>query len=263
MLIRSDAHHDNIHCDQDFERRHLEEARERNALIFDAGDLFCAMQGKYDPRSSMDDLRPEHKRSDYLDALVQTAAEFYRPYAGLFAFLGRGNHETGIMKRHGTDLTDALARKLREAGGVCVPGGYGGWARLLFTINKTVHFQLRLKYFHGASKNPDAQVTRGVIQTNRQAVYLANADVVVNGHSHDAYIVPIQREYLNDAGRVEQRVCWFLRTPSYKDEYGDGSAGWHVEGGKPPKPIGAIWMRLHVLSDKRQTVAPEFTLAVR
>ena len=264
ILLRSDVHHDNVHCDQAFEKRHLDEARERNALVIDGGDLFCAMQGKYDPRSSMDDLRPEHKRTDYLDALVETATEFYRPYADLFAVLGRGNHETGITKRHGTDLTDALARELRRAGGDVVPGGYGGWARFMFTINHTVRVQLRLKYFHGSAKNPDAQVTRGVIQTNRQAVYLANADVVLNGHSHDAYIVPIQREHLNDAGAVEQRVCWFLRTPGYKDEYSDGFGGFHVEGGKPPKPIGAIWMHLRAeASKKRIVVVPEFTLAMR
>jgi hypothetical protein len=27
-------------------------------------------------------------------------------------------------------------------------------------------------------------------------------------------------------------------TGTYKEEYGDGSKGWHVERGAPPKPVG-------------------------
>ena len=43
VLLRSDAHHDNIHCNRDLETAHLKKAKERGALIIDAGDLFCAM----------------------------------------------------------------------------------------------------------------------------------------------------------------------------------------------------------------------------
>jgi hypothetical protein len=262
VLLRSDAHHDNRHCDWDFERKHLDEARARNAIILDGGDLFCAMQGKYDPRSSMDDLRPEHKRTDYLDALVSTAADFYQPYARQFAILGRGNHETNITRRHGTDLTDALARKLREAGGNVYPGGYGGWVRFLFNVRTTFRTSKRLKYYHGAGGG--GPVTRGTIQTNRQAVYLPDADVVWNGHTHDAYVLPIQRERLNDAGRIQQDCVWYVRTPGYKDEYDDGATGWHVERGAPPKPIGACWMRFYLeRGDGEKGVGIEFTQAIR
>ena len=59
VLLRSDAHHDNVDCNRAMERAHLEKAVERNAPIIDAGDVFCAMQGKFDPRSSKEDCRPE------------------------------------------------------------------------------------------------------------------------------------------------------------------------------------------------------------
>ena len=242
VLLRSDAHHDNLHCDQTYEKQHLELAKERGAIVLDAGDLFCAMQGKYDPRSSMDDLRPEHKVTNYLDALVDTAAEFYKPYAANLVVLAEGNHETNITKRHGVDLTDALARELRHAGGNTFAGGYGGWVRFLFTVQKTMHQSLKLKYFHGSGGG--GPVTRGVIQTNRQAVYLPDADIVWNGHTHDAYALPIQRERLSQAGKVGQDCTWYIRTPGYKDEYGTGAGGYHVEGGRPPKPIGSYWLRL-------------------
>ena len=54
FLLSSDRHHDNPKTRQDLEQEHLKEAKERNAGVIDIGDLFCAMQGKYDRRASKD-----------------------------------------------------------------------------------------------------------------------------------------------------------------------------------------------------------------
>ena len=37
-------------------------------------------------------------------------------------------------------------------------------------------------------------------------------------------------------------------TGAYKEEYGDGSKGWHVERGAPVKPIGG---RILIIDNKR------------
>jgi hypothetical protein len=240
FLLSGDRHHDNLHCDQDFEREHLEEAKEKGAGILDVGDMFCAMQGKYDPRSSLESLRPEHKKDNYFDALIETAHTFYKPYAANFLVVAQGNHETSIIKRNGTNLVDRFCAKMRESGSPVQMGGYGGWIRFQFMFNGS-RIVKRLKYFHGSGGG--GPVTRGVIQTNRQAVYLPDADIVLNGHTHDQYIVPIQRERLNQKGVIEQDCTWYVRTGTYKDEYRDGSGGWHVERGGPPKPIGAVWLK--------------------
>lgn len=244
ILHSSDEHHDNLHCRQDLEREHLEKAKARKALVFKYGDTFCAMQGKYDPRSNMDDIRPEDVGVDYLDRIVKHAAEFYAPYAQNLVLLGKGNHETNILNRMGTDLTSQLATRLKDAGGNTFIGGYGGWVILRFVIFETQKQSMRIKYHHGSGGG--GPVTRGVIGTNRQAVYLPDADVVVNGHTHDAYIVPIRRERVTPLGAVSLDYTYYLRTPGYKDEYGDGSRGWAVERGMAPKPQGAIWQRLYV-----------------
>ena len=257
LLLSADRHHDSIFCDRKLERQHLEQVKERDALIFDFGDLFCAMQGKYDPRSSMDDIRVEDVGQNYLDLIVQHAADFYEPYVKHFAVIGQGNHETNIRKRHGTCLTSAVVSQLNSRGGNCLVGGYGGWVRIMFHIQKTQRQSLKLKYHHGAGGG--GPVTRGVIQTNRQAVYLPDADIVVNGHTHDSWIVPIKRERLSDAGKVKQDLLWFIRTPGYKNEYADGSGGYHIEKWGPPKPIGAIWARLFF---ERNQVHVEFTQAI-
>jgi hypothetical protein len=92
VLLRSDVHHDNPKCDQDLERQHLQEALDYDAPIIDNGDLFCAMQGRWDKRADKSALRPEHQGSNYFDLLVETAADFYDPFKSHLAVLGRGNH---------------------------------------------------------------------------------------------------------------------------------------------------------------------------
>lgn len=242
ILLSSDRHHDNAHTDHSLEQRHLKQALERSALIIDCGDLFDAMQQFSDPRASKDALRMENKQAEYLDSLVDSAAKFYTPYAKNFVIMGMGNHETAILKRHGHNLTKALVRRLNEAGGQVFSGGYGGWVQMFFTMRRTVKTSLNLKYFHGSGGG--GPVTRGVIQTNRQAVYLPDADIVLNGHVHEAYHVAIARERLSQGGKVNQDIVDYVRTSTYKQEYGDGIGGWHVERGGAPKPLGAVWLRL-------------------
>jgi len=243
FLLSSDRHHDNAHTDQDLERRHLDQALEKGAGIIDCGDLHCGMQGKYDKRSDLSQCRPEQQQGRYLDSLVEYAAEFYAPYAHNWIVVGRGNHEQSILKNHETDLTERTVQALNTMTGSNIQaGGYGGW--VIFAIKRHGSIKtFRLKYFHGAGGG--GPVSRGVIQTNRMAVYTPDADIVVTGHTHDQWLVPIARERINTVGKVfvdEQVHC---RAGTYKDEYGDGHSGWHVERWGPPKPVGAWWMKFY------------------
>jgi hypothetical protein len=106
VLLRSDAHWDNPDSNRNLMKKHLEQAKQRNAAVLDFGDLFCAMQGKYDRRSNKDKVRPEHQSGQYLDKLVDTAVEWHAPYAHLWAAQYQGNHEcldpeTFVLTRHG------------------------------------------------------------------------------------------------------------------------------------------------------------------
>ena len=244
FLLSSDRHHDNAHTDHGMERRHLQEALEKQAGIVDAGDLHCAMQGKFDPRQDRSALREEYQGGDYLDALVRESAKFYQPYAKNWIVIGRGNHEQSILRRHETDLTERTAQaiKMLEPESPVVAGGYGGWVIFRVTRGKNTHI-VRLKYFHGAGGG--GPVTRGVIQTNRMAVYLPDADIILTGHTHDTWLVPIARERCTARGRLAHDEQVHIRAGTYKDEYQDGYSGWHVETMKPPKPMGAWWLRFY------------------
>lgn len=249
ILLRGDAHQDNKHCLQKIEEQHLDLAIERNAPIFDVGDLFCAMQGRGDPRSDYDSLRPEHKTANYIGALVETAAHRYKKYAPYWALLGKGNHESAVLKNKNYDLTSGLATLMnKEKGAFVTVGGYGGWVRFMFRVHQTRRTSLNMKYHHGSGGG--GPVTKGVIDTNRQSVYLPDAAIVVNGHVHENYVVAQPRERLSESGVIHRDYMWFVRTPTYKDEYGDGSGGFHIEKGRGPKPIGCVWGRFYYDRDR-------------
>jgi hypothetical protein len=244
LLVTSDRHHDKIDCNRELELDHLEKAKERGAFIIDVGDLFDAMQGKYDPRRTYNDLRPEYKVDNYLDEIVADAAKFYAPYADRFLVIGKGNHETSILKNNSVDLTNNLVHRLNyDHGGHIQPGGYGGWVRILVSCASHKD-SILIRYFHGSGGG--GEVTRGAIQTNRQAVYLPDADIVLNGHTHDAWHIPIARHRISGKGSLYQDIQHHIRTSTYSNDYDKGSEGWYVETGKPPKPMGAVWIRLSV-----------------
>jgi hypothetical protein len=97
-----------------------------------------------------------------------------------------------------------------------------------------------------------APVTKGTIQTNRRAVYVPDAEIIVSGHTHQEWYFPIQRMRVSRKGRVYQDTQWHVSLPSYKDSFKDGySYGeWAIEKGFPPAPIGAAWLRLKLKGGK-------------
>lgn len=250
VLLSGDRHHDNPHTDHDLELQHLDEAVRRRAAILDVGDLFCAMGGKADPRASKHGVtREEHAMAnDYFDSLVRHAAEFYSPYAKHFIAIGRGNHESSVLKRQETDLTTRLCERMSTMTGHHVQaGGYGGWVQFRVTIGMNKRTALSLKYFHGSGGG--GLMTFDTLRVRRQASYLPDADVIVCGHVHESWWMKIGRERLVSQNGVYRTVLesqHHVRTGTYKDEYGSGAGGWHIEKGGPPKCLGAVWMRLYL-----------------
>lgn len=244
FLLRGDAHHDNLHSMHDLEQEHLELAVKRGAGILDFGDLFCAMQGKWDKRADPRQFR-EELRFNYLDSLVNYNSEFYLPYAPHFVMLSPGNHETAVRRRHETDLTTRLGERMKLAGSALQVMPYAGWVRFMFNRGQQQE-SVRLRYTHGYGGG--GAVTKDVIQTSRQAVYL-DADIIVSSHTHDSFQLPIMRERLNQAGIPELNEMTFLKLGGYKDEFSEGE-GWAVERGICPKPPGACWLRFYRIPRK-------------
>ena len=245
ILLISDLHWDNPKCDRDLLKKHLDEAIAINSKILINGDLFCLMQGSFDPRKVKSDIRPEHNKANYFDAIIDTAVEWFAPYAKNIAVIGYGNHETSILKRQETDIIERFVTLLNYKCQTQVEvGGYGGWVIWQFKGSEASHNskQFKLKYMHGFGGG--GAVTRGTIQHNRMQVFIEGADAIWMGHVHEDYEMTYTSEYLCSKNTIKQRNILMVRTPTYKEEYGDGSKGWHVERGATPKPLGGRWLIL-------------------
>tara|TARA_R100000278_G_scaffold12718_1_gene13631 strand:- start:572 stop:1441 length:870 start_codon:yes stop_codon:yes gene_type:complete len=260
FLLSSDRHWDNPHSDWKLQKKHLDQARERNAKVLDFGDLFCVMQGKYDRRASKSNVRPEHQNDNYLDSVVNTAVDWFSPYADMFALISEGNHESAIRRNHETDLIERFVSALNYKNDTHLTKGlYTGWVRFRFirtsSGKKGTSRVLNLNYTHGYGGG--GPVTKGVIQANRKSVYLPDADFCVSGHIHEHWLMTQPRERIAHNGRcyIDEQVHVCL--PTYKEEYLIGQ-DFHRERGRPPKPLGAYWIRFYM---ERDDVKYEFIRA--
>ena len=273
FLLSGDRHHDNPHADHALELKHLNEARERKAGIIDVGDLHCAMEGKFDPRRNKAGIREEHAMAaDYLDSLVRHASDFYAPYSENFVVIGRGNHESAILKNCETDITERTCERMSQTSGHKVhAGGYGGWVRFGVEINGE-RYGLSLKYFHGAGGA--ALMSFDTLKVRRNAAITPDADIIVQGHVHKQWFMPLSRERMvcdRHGCRIISDIQYHVRTGTYKDEFGDGHSGWHIEQGRGPEVQGAVWMRLYLAKQTGKStgniaktyyqLTPEFHLA--
>jgi hypothetical protein len=248
FLLRSDAHHDSLHCQQDLEMKHLKEAKEMGAGILDFGDCFDVMGGKFDKRADPMSLRPELRYKEYFDAAVSYLANDYEPFAENWLLLSEGNHEMTVRERQETDIRERLAERLRQKGSPVLTGSYQGWIRFMFSAGNGQRMSYKMRYTHGYGGG--GPVTRDVIQAHRQMAYL-EADFLVSGHTHDSWALTARRETLLDSGRPVIKDVEIIKTGTYKDEYSCGS-GWAATKGLPPKPLGAHWLTFRMAVGKKR-----------
>lgn len=249
--LMADLHWDNPKCQRLLLLEHLEYFKANSIPFVLIGDTFCLMQGKYDPRRSKKDIRPEHNVPNYLDAVVNTAAEFFKPYAHLIKVVGYGNHETAIIKNCETDPLERFTTKL---GIPDTLGGYGGWIVVKIQYRRgQERRRYRIKYYHGAGGA--SPVTKGVIHNQRQQANTHGMDCFISGHVHNSYTMQTVVERLNINNRIELAEILHIRIPTYKEEYGTGYMGWHVERGAPPKPLGCYVLDLTLTKKGLQAVA--------
>lgn len=243
VLLTADRHLDNPHCKRAMVKRHLDQAVERGAFNIDLGDSFCAMQGKTDPRHQKGSVGEGQGVNDYFGTLLRQHFEFFKPYVSVLAVAGLGNHETKIIKHSEIDLTRALVDRLRDNGSKVVRGGYRGWVRCMFESDNGARYSRTIYYDHGSGGG--GPVTKGVIQTNRRAAMLCDADIVASGHIHESWVVELQKVGLSAQGVQTVRPQYHVCVPTYKDEFGETVEGFHHEKGAPPKPLGAWWIRFY------------------
>jgi len=184
LAILSDLHWDNPKCDRDMLKRHLDYCLKESIPVMVVGDLFCLMQGKGDRRGNKSDIRPEHNNAKYLDSIVETAVEWFSPYASILTVIGYGNHETAIIKHQETDLLQRFVDLMNYKNKSNIfTGGYGGWMVIKKEVKSSTSITKTLKYFHGSGGG--GIVTKGAINLTRALETYENMDVFVMGHIHE------------------------------------------------------------------------------
>ena len=249
-LLLSDVHFDSTKCDRDMLKDHLDKALALKASVYIFGDWFDLMQGMYDPRRSYSSLRPEYKSITYLDDVINDAVEFLDPYKEVLAMVGRGNHETNIEKRLSTSPIDRLVGAL---GGGIMAGPYSGWVQLVYSRNANNHggrHQRMLHFHHGYGGN--APRSKGVLNVDLDQKEWPDADVIVSGHTHQKWHVPISVERITDRLNTYEDTVHHLKLGSYKKL--DRFAGWEVEKGFQQPRLGGWWMDAELRRTKHDGV---------
>jgi len=237
LFVTSDIHFDSVNCNRKQFFQDMQSAIDNGSKIIVVGDFFDGMNGRFDPRRDYSHLRPEYRREDYYDYIIEDAAKLMKPYARHILMMTDGNHELSILKNANTDPTGRLVKLLSTEEHVVYRGGYGG-----IIMFRQGNHTTPTKYFHGSGG--EAPVTRGAIQTSRQAVFLPDFKIVLNGHSHHMYWIPVVRERISSEGQHYFDIQHHVRTPGYKMDYADGQGGWEVTRGGVPKPIGSFLLTI-------------------
>jgi UDP-2,3-diacylglucosamine pyrophosphatase LpxH len=264
ILIASDVHYDNPKCNRELFFDHLKKAKAIGAKVIIKGDLFCLMQGKYDPRRSKKEIRPEHNVANYIDAVIESAVDELGEYADTIMFVSEGNHETAILKNLETDVLTRFVEKFNERYKVnVIKGGYRGWIIIRKEKIKNKFTSYKIYYHHGYGGG--GEMTKGILQHSRMNMHIENADAIVMGHVHEMYIQVGCTEYFDNshmAFKPKTRNIYNIRTATYKDEFGGIDGGFHIERGRAPKPLGGVFLDLQLIRNETENriFYPTYTL---
>lgn len=248
MLAISDVHFDSTKCDREMLFRHLDEAVEMDAYIFINGDFFDVMQGKYDPRRTYSDLRPEYKSINYLDDVVNDAYEKLLPYQNHILIFGQGNHETNITNRLSTSLLDRLVGLLNHDSDHKIQvGQYEGWIIMQFLTTATQMRTIKINYHHGLGGN--APRSKGILQADIDRMNNPDADIILQGHTHQKWHLPCTVERLNRDYVLNDSTVHRIQTGSYKKKSEEGF-GWATEKGFSKPRLGGWWIEFACVTQR-------------
>jgi len=247
LLMMSDVHFDSVKCDRKLLKKHLDEAKESNSLVFIFGDWFDLMQGRYDPRRNYTDMREEYRHTEsYYDTVIKDSVDFLSNYIDVLAFISYGNHETSIVKNNQTDPLERLVWGLKSKHPNCIlqKGSYGGWIRFCMRQKSGAGTRsFTVKYHHGQRSN--AQRSKGILQVDMDAMKWPDVDLIVKGDDHMRWFYPsVVRTILGNEGHIKTSTQKHIRLGSYKDGLGDEAFGWEVEKAFAQTSLGGWWVTL-------------------
>lgn len=238
----SDLHFDSPECDTGLLKRHLNEARDRGALVFIRGDIFDVMQSRHDKRRSLSHLKPAHKTDDYLTAVLDEFTAFIMPYRECIGAISPGNHESAIRRECNIDLLRLLANRLE------VPlQTYAGFTQFTICPHGKTAAQATMYHHHGFGG--DSFATKAMGHANRMALDVQGADIYHSGHTHTNWIHRAEYLFCNSDGTVVPKSALHIKTAGYKPSRRSGNS-WETERNHGVKGSGAAWVEITAARDR-------------
>lgn len=243
FLFMSDIHYDSKKCERQLLRKHLDQAKEKNAKVFMFGDVFDCMGGKYDKRTNKEDIRPEYQKANYFDVITRDFKDFLKDYKDEVIFISQGNHELSVLARHEVNLIENLCYDTN-----IITGKYAGFIRFYFShgTNGGNRQSMTVYYNHGSGGN--SPVTRGAIKTNRRQDAI-DADIYISGHIHTTMDMPRPKIRLNEQCNAERIEPQHILLGCYKNEMLDG--GYSDMKEYPPASLGGYWIKFYYDKNNR------------
>lgn len=235
-----DWHVGNKYCDVNAIKRYLSD-RDENTYLIGGGDLIDAVITK--------DIKRYMKHTDdtvgddIIDEQIERLYDLLKDYEGHIIGLGTGNHESTVLKHHGTHPVRRLAKRLNT-----VSLGYSWMVRLRFKkYGKKNDYQGNVRTviirghhgWGGGSRTQGADLTK----YSKDITYWS-ADMFLYGHVHRRQSDKIDRLAWIGKKLISKPkhifICGtFLKTLSNTDE-----PTYSEEKGYPPVSIGGINIRM-------------------
>lgn len=252
FLFISDVHFDSKKCDRELLKKHLDEAKKRDAWIHINGDFFDVMGAKKDPRSNKSDIRPEYMtNANYFDLIIEDGYKFLEPYKEKL-FITYGNHETSITKHHEIDIINTLGNYLWGFEGKKNHiGAYQGWLLVKFNISNEGGIKYVKMNYHHSTKGGER--SKGVLGVDLNCRDYPNADIVLRGHIHQKWVHSINYgNFINvNNFKVQQQNQYHICTGSYKNGIGNNTFGYEVEKRYANTKLGGYFCEVSIVGHSR------------
>ncbi len=240
-LFCSDIHLDSIGCKREILKKHFDEIKKADGLIFIFGDLLDVMATYGDRRLQREDVDPQfiQRGRTYLDCVLEYTINFLKPYAKNIALISKGNHETVINKFHNIDLINHIVYALNmEEGAKIQIGQYSGFVMIRMSGNSKRGLVTQIiHYHHGYGGN--AKRSKGILDVQIEVMKYPDANILVRGHTHQKWYDPsTARMRIGQKGTIYKDKVKYIQSGSYVDGIGDGKSGWAVEKNFNPTDIG-------------------------
>jgi predicted phosphodiesterase len=216
----SDLHLDSPYTDLKKLKKLFDDAQKNQYKIVIIGDLLDVMGGKYDRRTTKGDIKPEHNTDNYINSVCESAADFLAPYIDDILLITAGNHEREIDKRMECYLLEFIDLYLHKKTGKSInwTQDYAGYIRL-HGKRKNAGESCPTTIFYNHGKDGNATMSFGVLNVKRNAAVI-DADIIVMGHIHKNFSLPLNRLYLSNRGVIKVKEQLHLQLGTSKESKG-------------------------------------------